>query len=39
MERDKITVEDCIEMYYRKGQAVILENGQVTGFIEAQEEK
>ena len=33
MNKKEITIQDCIDMYYKKRQAVILENGQVTGFV------
>lgn len=31
---ERITIEDCIERYDRKGEGVVLEDGHVTGFIE-----
>ena len=33
MNKKEITIQDCLDMYYKKGQAVILENGQVVGFV------
>ncbi len=32
MNYETITIEDCLDMYKKKGQATIIENGQVTGF-------
>lgn len=34
-----IKVVDCIENYYGKGKAVILNDGEVVGFVEEKEEK
>ena len=28
---EAMTIEDCVENYYRKDKCVVLENGQVTG--------
>ena len=28
-----ITIDDCLDMHQKKGQAVVIENGQVVGFI------
>jgi hypothetical protein len=32
MNREKITIQDCIEMQEMKGQTVILNDGKVMGF-------
>ena len=32
MNPETITIEDCIDMHEKKGQAVIIENGRVIGF-------
>lgn len=32
MNREKITIQDCIEMREMKGQTVILNDGKVMGF-------
>lgn len=37
MDLNELTVEDCVENYYRKGEIVILENGQVIGFRKEKE--
>ena len=37
MNIEKITIQDCLDMYEKKRQAVILENGQVVGFAKEQE--
>lgn len=34
MDKDIVTIEDCIEMQEKKGCSVILENGKVQGFTE-----
>lgn len=34
MNKTEITVQDCIDMYEKKGKAVILKDGEVKGFIE-----
>ena len=34
MNYEVVTIQDCLDMHEKKGQAVILENGQVIGFIE-----
>lgn len=39
MDLNELTVEDCVENYYRKGEIVILENGQVLGFRKEKEKK
>lgn len=31
---DAMTVEDCVENYYRKNKCVILENGHVVDIVE-----
>lgn len=33
MNTTEITVQDCIDMYEKKGEAVILNDGEVKGFI------
>lgn len=38
MNLEKVTIEDCIEMYEKKSMAVSLENGRVTGFVEVKED-
>lgn len=30
---DKVTVEDCIDLYQRKGYAAICNNGKLEGFV------
>jgi hypothetical protein len=32
MVYEAITLQDCLDMYYMKDQAAVIENGQVTGF-------
>jgi hypothetical protein len=32
MNYEIVTIQDCLDMYEKKGQAAIIENGQVTGF-------
>lgn len=34
MNLEEITIEDCIDMYEKKGKAVIINDGKVVGFIE-----
>lgn len=34
MNLDAVTIEDCIENYHRKNQAVILVAGKVVGFVD-----
>lgn len=34
MNTTEITVQDCIDMYEKKGEAAILNDGEVKGFIE-----
>lgn len=34
MNLEEITIEDCIDMYEKKGQAVIINDGKVIGFVE-----
>lgn len=33
-----ITVQDCIDMYEKKGMYTILDGGRVAGFVEEREE-
>lgn len=39
MSKENITIQDCLDMYEKKRQAVILENGQVVGFEEVKEDE
>lgn len=32
MYPESITIEDCLDMYEKKGQAAVIENGQVVKF-------
>lgn len=34
MNPDAVTIEDCLENFYRKGQTVILAAGKVMGFVD-----
>lgn len=34
MNTEIITIEDCLDMYEKKGQAVIINDGKVIGFTE-----
>lgn len=34
MDMNDLTVEDCVENYYRKHLVVVLENGQVSGIFQ-----
>lgn len=34
MNTEIITIEDCIDMYEKKGKAVIINDGKVIGFVE-----
>lgn len=34
MNLEKVTIQDCIDMYDLKNQAVILNDGEVIGFTE-----
>ena len=38
MNKENITIQDCLDMYEKKGQVVILENGQVAGFRKVEDE-
>lgn len=33
MNLEVITIQDCIDMYEKKGQATIINDGKVVGFI------
>ena len=35
---DAMTVEDCVENYYRKNKCVTIENGHVVGIVEKEDE-
>lgn len=37
MNMDAITVQDCIDMYQKKGQATVINDGAVVCFIAEQE--
>lgn len=37
MNLEAITIQDCIDMYEKKGQAVIINDEKVTGFISEKE--
>lgn len=39
MNYEEVTIEDCIQNYDLKEKAVILNNGQVTCFVEEKKEK
>lgn len=30
----EITIEDCLDMYEKKGQSVVINDGKVIGFVE-----
>ena len=32
MNREVITIEDCLDMYEKKGKITVIKNGQVVGF-------
>lgn len=32
MNKETITIQDCLEMYYREGKITVIENGQVIKF-------
>lgn len=34
MNLEKVTVEDCVELFYRKGKVAIINDGQLIGFQE-----
>lgn len=33
MDLNKVTLEDCIDMFEKKNMVVVIEHGQVTGFV------
>lgn len=33
MNKDVITIQDCLDMHHCRGQAAIISNGRVLGFI------
>lgn len=33
MNYETVTIQDCVEMYELKGQAVIISGGEVIGFV------
>ena len=35
---NNVTIEDCIDMYEKKDQRVVLEAGKVKGFVKAERE-
>ena len=37
MNYDKITIEDCLEQYEYKNEAVLLDEGKVAGFVKNEE--
>lgn len=37
MNMENITVQDCIDMYEKKGQAAFINDGQVLGFEQVEE--
>lgn len=37
MNMENITVQDCIDMYEKKGQAAVINDGQVLGFEQVEE--
>lgn len=34
MNLETVTVEDCVELFYRKGKVAIINDGQLIGFQE-----
>lgn len=34
MNLEQVTIQDCLDMQEKLGKAVVLEDGQVTGFVE-----
>lgn len=34
MNLEKVTIEDCVELFYRKGKVAIVDDGQLIGFQE-----
>lgn len=32
MNYEAITIDDCLDMYQKKGQVTVIENGQVIGY-------
>lgn len=37
MNTESITIEDCLDMYEKKGQATIINDGKIIGFEKAEE--
>lgn len=33
LNHEAITIDDCLDMYQKKGQATVIHNGHVIGFI------
>lgn len=33
MSLENVTIQDCLDMYVKKGRTTIIENGQVVGFL------
>lgn len=36
---NNVTIEDCIDMYEKKDQCVVLKDGKVKGFVKAEREE
>ncbi len=34
MNLDAITIQDCLDMYEKKGRAAVIEDGKILGFLE-----
>lgn len=39
MNLEVITIQDCLDMYEKKGQSIIINDGKVVGFISEKDNK
>lgn len=37
MNLDVITIQDCLDMYEKKGQSCVIEDGNISCFVECEE--
>lgn len=37
INRNEVTVQDCIDMYEKKGMYTVLDGGRVAGFVERED--
>lgn len=37
MNLDAITIQDCLDMYEKKGRAAVIEDGGVSSFVEGED--